>query len=118
MLFAHLRRVEPQVLRDPVHLDFLGPARLRSSVAAFRAAGSLVGEDSHGFKSIVRQFVGGWLKDAGIEGAGHAVASVGAAVQNRAMVHRSNGAVLLVSSLRGHEDGMPSAVGVEDFFTR
>src|SRR2546427_12545129 len=93
------------------------PAGLRCAVPSFRAAGSLVGEHANGFKLVVRDVVGRCLKYARVERAGHTMASVCATVQNRAVVHGGNGAVLLEACFRGHQDGMPSPVGIENFFT-
>ena len=54
MLLAHLCRVEAQVVGDLVHLDLLSPARLRSPMPALGTAWRFVGEDTNGFKSVVR----------------------------------------------------------------
>src|SRR5207249_7121079 len=94
VLFAHLCRIESQVVGDPVHLDLLRPAGLRSSMTALRPAGRLIGEDSNGLKSVIRQLVGGRLKDARVERARHPMATVGAAIQYGAVVHGGNGSVL------------------------
>src|SRR4029453_12513483 len=98
-------------------LDLLCPTWLRSPVAAFRTAGRLVGEDSNGFKSVVRQCVRRWLKDARVERARHSMTTVGPAIQYGAMVHGGDGSILFISPLRGHQYGMTSAMAVKDLLT-
>ena len=118
MLLAHLRRIESQLIGDLVHLDFLGPTRLRSAVTPLRTARRLIGEDSNGLKPVVRQFVGRRLKDARVERARYTVAAVGAAVQNGAVVHGSDRTIFFVTRLRRHQHRMPAAMAVKDLLTR
>ena len=86
-------------------------------MTALRPTGGLIGKDSNGFKSVIRQFVGGRLQDARVERARHAMAAVGAAIQYGAVMHGGEGSVLLISRFRRHQYRMPSAMAVKDFFT-
>ena len=87
-------------------------------MAALRATWSFVREYSNRFKPVMRQLVGRWLKYPGIKGTGYAMAPIGSSIEDRAMVHSGDGAVLFEASLRLHQDGMPATMAVEDFLAR
>src|SRR5262249_31402896 len=118
VLLAHLCRVDPQVIGDLVQLDLLSPTRLRSPMAALRAARRLVGENSNGFKSVMRQGVCRRLKNDRVERARAPMTAIGPAIQYGPMVHGGDGSILFISRLRRHQYGMPSAMAVKNLFTR
>src|SRR5207245_2837701 len=118
MPLAQLGWIDLQLLSDPVHLDFLSEARLGSPISPLRTTRSLVREHPYRFDFEARDLVGSGLKCSGVKGAGDAQAAVRSAVQNRAVVHRGDGAVLLEPGLGRHQSGMPSAVAVEHLLAR
>src|SRR5437016_394157 len=118
MMFAHFCRIESQLIGDLVHLDFLSPSGLGSAMPALGTAGCLVGKDSNGFETIVRQCVGRGLKDARIKSTRHTMSTVRSAVEYRPMMHGSNGSILFVSNFGRHQNGMTAAMTIKDLLTR
>ena len=83
-------------------MNFLTEAGLDGAVAAFGAAGRLVGERAAALKMIALDLVGGRLQSAGVEGAGYAVGAVSAAVDQRLQMHAGDGAVFFYAGFEFH----------------
>ena len=96
-------------------------ARLRRAVAALGSAGRLVGEGAAAAEAVARDLVGDRLQRAGVEGRGHAVAAVGAAVEQRLQLLPDDFEPLFGFSNAGsklHQHRVAAAVAVEDLFAR
>ena len=115
---AQVGGVELEFFGNFVELDFLAEARLDGAMAAFGAAGRLVGEGAAALKAVARDVVGGGLQRAGVKGAGDAVGAVAAAVDQRLEMHSGDGAVFFDAGFEFHQDGMAAAVAIENFFAR
>src|SRR5215213_2981309 len=118
MLEPKLCGVEAQLFRDLVELNFQGEARLRRAVPALGAAGRFVREGAQAAEAVARDFVCDGLKRARVERGGDAVGAVRAAVEERLEVERGDGAVALHADAALHQDGVASAVAVEDLLAR
>ena len=81
MSFAHLGRIKIEFFSNFVEMNFERVAWLGRAVPSFRAARRFVGEDAQAVELVTRHFVSDGLQSAGIEGACHAVAPVGAAIE-------------------------------------
>src|SRR5579875_121458 len=84
---AQFDGVDAEIVGDLVHMNLDGVARLRGAVAAFGAAGRLVGKETHTLKFVARQFVGDSLQDAGVVGGGNTIGAIRAAIQEGTEVH-------------------------------
>src|SRR5256885_7111914 len=115
---AYLNRINSQLLGDLVEMDFQCVARLRRSMTALWTTRRLVGKRSQSLKLVARHVVSDGLKRASVEGAGNAVTSVCATVEERLKVHGGDRAVVLYTSLHPHQHRMPAAMTVKNFFTR
>ncbi len=116
ILLSHLGGIELQGLGNLVQLALDSETRLHRSVPALGAAGRLVGEDSATLEAIPGDFIGKGVERAGVVGGGDAVGAVGAAVERRAKLHGSDGAVLLHAGADPHLHRVPAAVAVKDLF--
>src|SRR5256885_813559 len=114
----YLHRINSQLLGDLVEMDFQCVARLRRSVAALWTTRRLVCKRSQSLKLVARHVVSDRLERASVEGAGDAVTSVCAAIEERLKVHRGDRAVVLYACLHPHQHRMPAAMTVKNFFTR
>ncbi len=85
-------------------------------MAALGSARRFVGKGAQPFELVTRHFIGHRLQGAGVEGAGHSITSIRAAIEKRFEVHRGDSAVLLDAGLDVHEDGVPAAMTIENFF--
>src|SRR4051812_29262268 len=83
---------------------------------AFRTAGRFIRKQACAFELVCRNVIGGGLQSAGVVSARHTVAAVGAAIENRLKMHSCDGAVLLQTKTRMHQDRMTAAVAIEHFF--
>ena len=66
---------------DFIEMYFDGVAGLCRAVAAFGAAGRLVGEKAHAFKFVAGQRISNRLQRAGVVGGCDTVGAIGAAIQ-------------------------------------
>src|SRR5215212_3940616 len=114
MLESKLCGVEAQLFGDLVKLNFEREARLRGAVPALGAAGRLVRKGAQAAEAVARDFVCDRLQRAGVEGRGHTVRAVCAAVQERLEVERGDRAVPFDSDFALHQNRMTAAVAVED----
>ena len=94
-----------------------GKAGLRRPVPSLGSAGWLVGEEAHRLESIARDRVRRRLEGAGVIGAGHAVATVAAAVEVALKLHGGDAAVLCETGADLHQHRVAAAVRVENFLT-
>src|SRR2546421_11566713 len=118
MIATYLNRIEIQLLRDFVQVNFQRVTRLWRSMPAFRPARRLVSEDAHPVEFIPRHFVSNGLQSPGIERARHSVTSISSAIKKRFEVHRGNGAVFFHTCLYPHQDRMSATMTVKDLFAR
>src|SRR5205085_3861996 len=118
MLTTHFSRIEIQLLRNLVEMNFQRVTRLRRAVTTLWPAWWLVREDAHALKLVARHVVRHGLQCAGVKGARYAVTSVRSAIKERFEVHRGNRAVFLHASLHVHQHRMATAMAVENFFAR
>ena len=88
-----IRRVDADVLRELVEVDFECVARLRRAVAALGAAWRLVREHARALELVALHMIRDGLKGSGVVRAGHSVRAVGAAVEQRLEVHSLDRAV-------------------------
>ena len=87
-------------------------------MAAFGAAGRLVGEEADRLETVSRNRVGGRLQRTGVVGAGDAVAAVAAAVEKALELHGGNPAIVGEPGLDPHQHRVAPAVRVKDFLSR
>ncbi len=106
--------VHGQVLRQAVHVDLQGEARLRRAVPPLGAAGGLVRVDPRPLELVGGNVVGGRLQGARVVGRHDPIAAVAAAVQEGTEVHGGDAPVLVHARPHPHEDGVPATMGVED----
>src|SRR5438067_4221258 len=118
MLTTHFSRIEIQVLRNLVEMNFQRVTRLWRAVPTLRPARRFVREDAHALKLVARQFVGHGLQSTGVEGARYTVTSVCSAIKERFEVHRRDRAVFLHSGLHVHQSRMATTMAIENFFAR
>ena len=114
----HVGRVEAELLGGLVDLALHREARLGRAVPALGPARRLVGEHARALELVDRNLVGDGLQRARIEGGGHPVGAVGAAVEPGAEVHAGDRAVLLEAGLDPHQHRVAAAVDVEDLLAR
>ena len=105
--------IEAELLGGLVELALQREARLGRAVAALGAAGRLVGEDARPLELVDRHLVGDGVDDAGVEGRGHPVGAVGAAVEPGLDVAAGDVALPGEPGLEPHQHRMPAAVDVE-----
>ena len=113
---AKVGGVDLEPLGDLVELNLLAEAALRRPVTALRAAGRLVGEDPAAVEAVPRDVVRDRLQRAGVEGAGDAIRSVRAAVEQRLKVDAGQRPVSLDARPEAHQDGVSAAMAEEDLF--
>src|SRR6266536_4192611 len=116
MRFAHLGRIKPQFLRNLIEMNLQGIAWLWRAMASLGTARWLIGEDPQTLKLVTRHFISNRLQDTRVERAGDAITSVGAAVEKRFEMHRSDRAIAFHAGLYPHQHRMASAMTIEDFF--
>src|SRR5258707_1190631 len=114
---AHLSGIESQLLGYFVEMDLKRVTRLRRAVSALGPARWFVGESAQALEFIARDVIRDRLQSTGVERARDAVAAVGAAIEKRFEVHRGDRTIFFHSGFDVHQDGMATAVTVENFFT-
>src|SRR5206468_12944736 len=98
---------------DLVEVDLEREPGLRGPVPALRPARRLVGEDTAALELVARDLVRHRLERARVEGRGHPVGAIRAAVQVRAEMDREDLTVPPDTGPDPHEDGVATAVGVD-----
>ncbi len=107
-----------QELGDLVELYFLAEPRLRRAMTALGTARRFVREHAAAAEAILRDLIRHRLQCACIEGAGHAVRTVGAAIEQRLQIEAGDLAVVGDAGAEAHQHRMPAAMAVEDLLTR
>ena len=113
---AQIGGIDRQAFGDLVELHFLAEPRLRRAVTALGTARRLVGEHAAAAEAVARNVVGHGLQRAGVEGAGDAVRSVGAAIEQRLQIQARDPAVVRHAGAEAHQHGMTAAMAIEHLF--
>ena len=87
-------------------------------MSALGSAGWFVCEGATALIAIARNMIRGGLQCASVERAGDPVRAIRATVDQRLEMHSSNRAVPFHTSFEFHQDWMPPAVTIKNFFTR
>ncbi len=98
-------------------MDLERVTRLRCAVSTFGPARRFIGESAQALELVTRNVVSDRLQGPGVESARHSITAIGAAIKKRFEMHRRDRAVFLYSGLDMHQDWMPSAMTIENFFT-
>src|ERR1044072_4136391 len=115
---TNLNRIEFELFRNLVEMNFQRVTRLRCAVPAFWTTRRLVRKGAQPLELVTRHVIRDRLQRARVERTRNSIASVCTAIEKRLKVHRGDRAIVLHTRLHTHQHRMPATMTVKHLFAR